>query len=83
MTYSNRLWAVIVKDRFYFKLLPSDGRIRDLEINEKLLVNNNLQRLANTDTFRVREGKEEMRQEIRGAEIETGGKHRQLLTKCS
>lgn len=76
MTYSNRVWAVIVKDCFYFKLLPSDGRIRDLEINEKFLANNNLQRLGNTETFRVSEGKEDMRQEIRGAEIEMGGKRR-------
>lgn len=44
-----------MKDRFNFKLLPSDGGIRQPEINEKFLTDNNFQWLAHTDTLQTKQ----------------------------
>lgn len=50
-THSEEIWAVVVEDGFNFKLLSTDGRVGQLQIDEEVLPDDDLQRLANTDTW--------------------------------
>lgn len=49
-THSVDIGAVVVEDGFNFKLFSTDGRVGQLQINEEVLPDDDLQRLANTDT---------------------------------
>lgn len=41
-TYSGRIRAVVVEDCFHFKLLSSNSRVGQSEIDEEILAYNNL-----------------------------------------
>lgn len=49
-THSDEIGAVVVEDGFNFKLLSADRRVRQLQIDEEVLPDNDLQRGANADT---------------------------------
>lgn len=49
-TYSDKIWAVVMKDRLHFYLFSFDSRVGQSQINEEVLANNHLQRLSNADT---------------------------------
>lgn len=51
-TYSDEVGAVVVKNGFNFNLLSADCRVGQPQVNEEFLPNNDLQGLANTDSFK-------------------------------
>lgn len=53
-THSDEIGAVVVEDGFNFKLLSTDRRVGQLQIDEEVLPDNDLQGVTNADAWKKR-----------------------------
>lgn len=68
-THSDEIGAVVVEDGFNFKLLSTDRRVGQLQIDKEVLSDNDLQGVANADAWKKRSVWKTKRQEGEGGVV--------------